>query len=328
MKTPPFKLFQPKTIEEAISISSNFIENNEQFDWIAGGTDLLPNYKWHLNTKPNVISLALIEDLFHLDSTHIGAMVRLHDLANFADAHPIIKKAAASIASVLIRQSGTVGGNIALDTRCFWYNQAEEWRRSIEWCHKCDCDTSADCRVIANQNELCVATYQADLAPSLMVLNAQIHLCGPDGSRDMPLSEFFELDGIKRNVLKKGEIITHLTISDDANSWEGDYQKLSLRESWDFPEAGVAAAWRYSSQSPSEGLELRIATTALESIPRLHNNITNEALINKSTIDEIAAKLRLDVKPVNNTTFPPNYRKKMVEVLCKKALDGMKGELT
>ena len=66
----------------------------------------------------------------------------------------------------------------------------------------------------------------------------------------------------------------------------------------------------------------------VESIPRLHNNITNEALINKSTIDEIAAKLRLDVKPVNNTTFPPNYRKKMVEVLCKKALDGMKGELT
>ncbi|MAT48663.1 MAG: hypothetical protein CMA27_02400 [Euryarchaeota archaeon] len=328
MKTPPFKLFQPTTIEEAIEISSGFIQNNEQFDWIAGGTDLLPNYKWHLNTKPNVISLALIEDLFHLDSNHIGAMVRLHDLANFEDTHSIIRKAAASIASVLIRQSGTVGGNIALDTRCFWYNQAEEWRRSIDWCHKCDCDTSADCRVIANQNELCVATYQADLAPSLMVLNAQIHLCGPDGSRNMPLSEFFELDGIKRNVLKQGEIITHLTISEDANNWKGDYQKLSLRDSWDFPEAGVAAAWRYSAQSPDDGLDLRIATTALESIPRLHDNITNDALINKSTIDEIAIKLRLDVKPVNNTTFPPNYRKKMVEVLCKKALDGLKGELT
>ena len=173
MKTPPFKLFQPKTIEEAIEISSNFVKNDEQFDWIAGGTDLLPNYKWHLNTKPNVISLASINELYRLDSTHIGSMVRLHDLANSEFSHPIIKKAAEGIATVLIRQSGTVGGNIALDTRCFWYNQDEEWRRSIDWCHKCDCDTSADCRVIPNQNELCVATYQADLAPTLLVLNAK-----------------------------------------------------------------------------------------------------------------------------------------------------------
>ena len=155
-------------------------------------------------------------------------MVRLHDLANSEVAHPIIKKAAEGIASVLIRQSGTVGGNIALDTRCFWYNQAEEWRRSIDWCHKCDCDTSADCRVIPNQNELCVATYQTDLAPTLLVLNAKIHICGL-GFRNMPLSEFFELDGIK-NILKTGEIITHITLDDDINSWSGDYQKLSLKK--------------------------------------------------------------------------------------------------
>jgi len=322
MRSPPFKLFQPKSIEEAVSLSSKFIKEGEKFDWIAGGTDLLPNYKWHLNTKPNVISLASIEELFHLDSTHIGAMVRLQDLANSELMHPIIKKAAGSIASVLIRQSGTVGGNIALDTRCFWFNQAEEWRRSIEWCHKCDCDTSADCRVIPNQNELCVATYQADLAPSLLVLNAQIHLCGPEGLRNMQLTEFFELDGITRNCLKPGEIITHVTISDDAKLWSGDYQKLSLRKSWDFPEAGVAVAWNNKN-----GLDLRIATTALESIPRLHNDITADALTNNSSIAEIASKIKEDVKPVNNTSFPPNYRRKMVEVLCKKALDGLKGVL-
>ena len=69
MKTPPFNLFQPKTIEEAIEISSNFAKNDEQFDWIAGGTDLLPNYKWQ-NTKPNVISLASIDELYRLDSKH------------------------------------------------------------------------------------------------------------------------------------------------------------------------------------------------------------------------------------------------------------------
>ena len=90
MKTPPFRLLQPTSIEEAVSISSEFIEKNEEFDWIAGGTDLLPNYKWHLNTKPNVISLALIKELHHLDSNHIGAMVRLQDLAKSEIMHPII----------------------------------------------------------------------------------------------------------------------------------------------------------------------------------------------------------------------------------------------
>ena len=175
---------------------------------------------------------------------------------------------------------------------------------------------------------LCRATYQADLAPTLLVLNAKIYLCGPEGSRNMPLSEFFELDGIKRNILKKGEIITHITLDNDINSWSGDYQKLSLRKSWDFPEAGVAVAWRYVTESPDESVELRIATTALESIPRLHDDLANEALLNKYSINEIASKLRKEVKPVNNTAFPPNYRKKMVEVLCKKALHGLKGVLS
>ena len=129
-------------------------------------------------------------------------------------------------------------------------------------------------------------------------------------------------------ILKPGEIITHLTLDEEINSWSGDYQKLSLRKSWDFPEAGVAVSWRYSNESPDEEIELRIATTALESIPRLHNEITDEALLKKHSINEIASKLRKDVKPVNNTAFPPNYRKKMVEVLCKKALHGLKGVLS
>ena len=167
----------------------------------------------------------------------------------------------------------------------------------------------------------------ADLAPTLLVLNAKIHLCGPEGSRNMPLSEFFELDGIKRNILKTGEILSPITLDDDINSWSGDYQKLSLRKSWDFPEAGVAVAWRHVNESSDEGIELRIATTALESIPRLHDELTNEALLNKYSINEIASKLKKDVKPVNNTAFPPNYRK-MVEVLCKKALHGLKGVLS
>ena len=127
---------------------------------------------------------------------------------------------------------------MCLDTRCFWYNQAEEWRSSIDWCHKADCGTGADCRVIPNQNTLCVATYQGDIAPNLMVLDATVHLIGPNGAREMPLTEFYQLDGMTRNVLQPGEFMLKVSLPSDVSDWVGSYRKLRLRESWDFPEAG------------------------------------------------------------------------------------------
>ena len=314
MKTPPFKLHFPTTIESACEIASGLLKSGTDFDWIAGGTDLLANYKWHINTKPHVISLSKIASLQDLSEFEIGAMVRLSDLEDSELIHPLIKKAAGKVASRLIRQNATLGGNLCVDTRCFWFNQSEEWRESIEWCHKCDCGTGADCRVLPNQNELCVATYQGDLAPNLMVLGAMIHLFGPEGERSMPLKSFFELDGITRNVLRKGELIGKVTFPEDSRQYVGKYQKLRLRESWDFPEAGVAAAW-----IPGQSETLRVATTALESIPRMH-----EEEVASANGDAIAISLAIhrNVKPVNNTFFPPRYRRSMVKVLVKRALEG------
>ena len=297
MRMPPFELHTPTSLDEAISISHELISENQEFDWVAGGTDLLPNYKWHLNVKPNVISLSKISELTELNETHIGAMVR---------------------------RSGPVGGNICLDTRCYWFNQTEQWRESIDWCHKCDCGTEADCRVIPNQNTLCVATYQADLAPVLMCLGAVIHLAGPNGIRSMPLSEFFQLDGMTRNVLQPGELVTHLTLPEDVAEWHGDYQKLRQRESWDFPEAGVAAVWK--KNGTTKPTELKVATTGLESIPMLHTKEVDSCLNSWSgaeSINELAESIRKSVKPVQNTWFSPSYRRKMVKVLTRRACAGL-----
>ena len=324
MRMPPFQLHTPTSLDEAISISDELISENQEFDWVAGGTDLLPNYKWHLNVKPNVISLAKISELTELNETHIGAMVRLHDLVQSSVTHPVLAKAADTIASVMVRRSGTVGGNICLDTRCYWFNQTEQWRESIDWCHKCDCGTEADCRVIPNQNTLCVATYQADLAPVLMCLGAAIHIAGPNGIRSMPLSEFFQLDGMTRNVLQPGELVTHLTLPEDVAEWHGDYQKLRQRESWDFPEAGVAAVWK--KNGTTKPTALKVATTGLESIPMLHTKEVNSCLNDWSgaeSINELAESIRKSVKPVQNTWFSPSYRRKMVKVLTRRACAGL-----
>ena len=320
MKMPPFKVLSPKSLDEALDMSKELSESGEDFDWIAGGTDLLPNYKWHINVKSHVISLSSIPELRELSENHIGAMVSVAELAGGESTHPVLAKAANSIASVLIRKSGTVGGNICLDTRCYWINQSETWRESIDWCHKCDCGTGADCRVIPNQNTLCVATYQADLAPVLMCLGATIHLASPAGTRSIPLCEFFELDGMKRNILEKGELVTHITIPEDSSEWRGDYQKLRLRESWDFPEAGVAVLWRGGSSGAPENL--RVATTGLESIPSLHSEEAERAVSSwcgAETVEDLAESIRKAVKPVQNTWFSPPYRRKMVKVLTKRA---------
>lgn len=313
MLMPPFELHRPATIDEACKMAANFLESGQEFDWIAGGTDLIPNYKWHINTKPHVISLSGIEGISTISMTEIGCMARLHDISESSDVHPLISEAAAKVASSLIRRNATLGGNLCLDTRCFWYNQAEEWRSSIDWCHKCDCGTGADCRVIPNQNELCVATYQGDIAPNLMVLDATVHLIGPNGIREIPIIDFYQLDGMTRNVLQPGEFMLKVTLPDDVSEWTGSYRKLRLRESWDFPEAGAAAAWKKGDRST-----LRVATTALESIPRRHDKEVADA---NGDVKAICDAVHKNTKPVNNTSLPPRYRRNMIKVLIKRACE-------
>ena len=163
MKTPAFEVHMPKTLDHALEIAKDLHEGGHDFDWISGGTDLIPNYKWGINPKSHVISMSGVNELEGISTTRIGAMVRLQDIVESSVAHPLIVEAAGTIASVMIRRSGTLGGNLCLDTRCFWLNQSETWRKSIDYCHKCDEGTGADCRVIPNQNELCVATIRAIL---------------------------------------------------------------------------------------------------------------------------------------------------------------------
>tara|TARA_B100000959_G_scaffold281563_1_gene345891 strand:- start:1066 stop:1494 length:429 start_codon:yes stop_codon:yes gene_type:complete len=139
----------------------------------------------------------------------------------------------------------------------------------------------------------------------------------------MLISEFFQEDGKTRNVLEKGELVTHLTLPDDASEWIGDYQKLRQRESWDFPEAGVVVAWKKGESGPSD---LRVATTGLGSVPKLHNKEAAAALSEwdgEASVDELAESIRKDVRPVLNTWFPPSYRRKMVKVLTKRACRGL-----
>jgi CO/xanthine dehydrogenase FAD-binding subunit len=156
-----------------------------------------------------------------------------------------------------------------------------------------------------------------------MVLGASVHLIGPNGERIMPLSEFYQLDGMKKNVLEKGEFLLKVSLPKESLKRVGSYQKLRVRDSWDFPEAGVAASWLEGDRS-----SIKVATTALESIPRNHAEevaeIIEQGWDDEQSVKSLASIIRKNVKPVNNTALPPNYRRSVVQVLIKRAFSKMK----
>ena len=127
---------------------------------------------------------------------------------------------------------------------------------------------------------------------------------------------------MKKNVLEEGEFLLKVTLPDDAAKRTGSYQKLRVRDSWDFPEAGVAASWIEGDPN-----SLVLATTALESIPRTHPeevaSILEGGWDGQASIKALSTAVQKSVKPVNNTALPPRYRRSMVRVLTKRAVQGL-----
>jgi hypothetical protein len=183
MLLPTFELHQPESLADAVALAK---AHAGQCDFLSGGTDLLPNYKCGLNAKPHVISLQRVPELKQLDAHTIGAGVTLTELEQCAGVPTGVRAAAAQIASPLLRESGTVGGNLMLDNRCHFFNQSYFWRHSLGYCLKADGDV---CHVVPRINEdgksvvnnkVCVATHSSDLAPMLIALGAEATFVGPD----------------------------------------------------------------------------------------------------------------------------------------------------
>lgn len=316
MILPEFKYHQPTTIPEAIAITK---ECQGDFDFIAGGTDVLPNYKNRLNARNHVISLSGIKELYEVSVDRIGSMVTLVELEKNAlikKKFPVLSETAHVIATPLLRESATVGGNILLDTRCWFFNQSHLWRESKGFCLKADGD---DCLVVP-QKEICYATYSGDLAPVFMVLGASFHLAGPEGSRVIEASKFFCHDGITRNVKLPEEVLTHISLPKQAVNYKASYRKLRLRDSMDYPVMGTALALRLSERTI---VDLRIAVTGTGTTPFIYDEITEQFKGDQLTDDligNISNEVMEQVKPYRNVHFSPQYRKAMVGVYLKRLL--------
>jgi 4-hydroxybenzoyl-CoA reductase subunit beta len=322
VQVPDFKLEQPRNLAEAFQAAQ--ANGQGGFDWLGGGTDLLCNYKWQINVKPTVISLKRVAELQDDQAGSLAAGRSLwaieHD-AELERMYPAIGQAAAMVASPLIRRTATLGGNLHLDTRCWHFNQSSQWREAHDSCLKAEAD---QCRVMPVPGDICVATFSGDLAPVLMAYGAIAECCGPDGSRSVPLSQYYSVDGIKRYASKAAdEIMLGLSLPEDAQDWTVQYQKLRLRETFDFPEGGVAVGIRWQDQPGGVVADARIVTTAYESVPVMHTKLA-QALIGVVPTEELAETVGItlmkEIRPMKNTSMSPAYRRKMARVLCKRAI--------
>lgn len=324
MSLPPFKLLRPRSIEGAVAL---LLKHAGEIQIVAGGTDLLPSMKQRLFTPKYLLDIRAIEELQSVRSipghgTEIGALVTLttiEDSEFIRRSYPVLREAVATVASPILRNMGTIGGNICLDTRCLWYNQSLTWRKSCGFCIKKDGDL---CHV-APGGKKCWAAFSADSPAALLCLEAELEIAGPSGFRRVPLSEFYTNVGEARMKLSQNEMLTRIFLPDGMAGYRGAYQKLRLRGSIDYPLAGVAAAIKKNARGLIE--DARVAITGVNPAPLLVPE-ARHALVGKlfnehsaSVVGELASRI---AKPLTTSVLTPEYRREMIRVYAKRAVLG------
>ena len=317
MSLPEFQYLRPRSIDEAVEMLG---KHAPSVQILAGGTDLLPSLKQQLFAPRHLVDLGGVRELRAIlpadGGLQIGAMTTLTNLERsreVAQRYPVLHEAVKTVASPVLRNMGTVGGNICLDTRCLWYNQSLAWRKSCGFCIKKDGDL---CHVAPGGSK-CWAAFSADTPPALLCLEAEIEIASPRGVRRMPLAEFYNNDGVDRMKLAKDELLTRVILPARTAGWRGVYRKLRVRGSIDYPLAGVAVALQRNGTVS----EARIAITGVNPAPLL---VRADSLTGRELSDELAAQVA-DVaakaaKPLTTSALTPEYRREMVRVFTRRAL--------
>jgi 4-hydroxybenzoyl-CoA reductase subunit beta len=325
MRLPAFEYVAAKTVDEAVRAMT---EAGPDGMLVAGGTDLFPNMKRRQFEPKVLVGLRAIKDLRGVSGSAregmtIGACTTLTTVAlhpGVARDYPALATAAGVVSSPQLRNMGTLGGNVCVDTRCNYYNQTFEWRKAIGFCMKKD----GDICLVAPGSDRCWAVSSSDTAPVLWSLGARIRLDGPGGARTIPVSALFRDDGIEYLAKRPDEIVTEITLP-AAAGWRSAYLKLRRRGSFDFPILGVAAAARLEGDVVREA---RIVLGAVASTPREAPKAA-EALIGRrlttETIEAAAAAAAGPAKPLDNTDLTHPYRKKVTRVYVARALARLAG---
>lgn len=353
IRLPSFRYVAPATAAEASAVLR---DEGADAMLLAGGTDLVPNMKRRQQQPKVVVGLRRIAELRaqQADKAYrtFGAFTLLEDLAGdraLASAHAAAFRAAAQVATPLIRSQATLGGNLCLDTRCTYYNQGSEWRRAIDFCMKAPLKTTGVYRTgdfvggqkgdvdhdgdergsicwVAPGSPRCWAVSSTDTAPALIALAAEIELVSHRGARKIPLAHLYNNDGMAYLTKQPDEVLTRVFLP-AVPGWRSTYWKLRRRDSFDFPVAAVAAAVRLGTGGGVE--EARLVLGAVASQPVVCDAAA-AGLVGKvltdDAIQQAADQAIRFARPVDNADFHLAWRKRTVKSLILGALRELRGD--
>ncbi len=322
LRLPPFSYEQPKSLRQALALKA---DAGPEGAFVAGGTDLYPNMKRRQITPRVVISLAGVRALARAPSVRgsegactVGSMVTLSALASnrlIRRHYPVVAHAAELISTPLLRNMGTLGGNLCLDTRCNYYDQTYEWRKAIHFCLKKDGQTCW----VAPGSARCWAVNSSDLAPVMVALDAQYVVVGPGGERLVPAARFYLNDGINYLAKQPDEVLTAVQLP-APDSWDAAYEKLRRRGSFDFPVLGVAVWVRWDGARAAEArVVLGAVSSSPQPVPEAAQAIAGTGLEDEA-IEAAALAAFRPSKPMDNTDFGLAWRKEMTRTLVRRAL--------
>ncbi len=321
LRLPPFRYHRPRSLDEALALKA---EHGPDAMYVAGGTDLVPNMKHRLFEPGHLVALKQIEELRGLEERdghlRIGAGETLASVAEselVRARFPALAEAAAHVAGPQLRNAGTIGGNVCLDTRCTYYNQTEFWRSALGYCLKKDGEVCHVTRV----GKKCVAAHSADTPPVLMTLDADLVLAGPDGEREIPVRDFFLTDGITNTRRTAEEILREIRIPLASASRRQGYAKLRQRKSIDFPLLTVAVAAELEDDDTVRSIGGVV--TALGARPRLLTGWAEIAIgrvLDDDVLDALAERAHEQCHPLENLIVDPDWRRAMVPVYVRRAL--------
>jgi len=314
---PDFSLACPQSADEAVA--QRLAAPAARY--LAGGTDLIVNMRRGLVDADLLIDLSGIDELATLSANEsgltIGAGVTLVALAAHPSLnnYPAIVQAANAVAGPGHRAAATLGGNLCLDTRCLYYNQSEWWRRSNDYCLKYKGDV---CHV-APTGDKCRAAFSGDLAPALLVHDAEIEIAGPDGRRRLPLTELYRDDGAAYLALTPEELLVAVHLP--AGSRHSAYEKVRLRGAIDFPLAGVAVA----ITDDGETHRLKVAVTGTNSRPFLIEDLDDldAGQLGEAELVLIDKAVQKQVSPVRTTMVAGHYRRLAAARLARRLAAGL-----
>lgn len=326
LRLPAFSVLAPNTLSDALALLAEDTENTAV---LAGGTDLLPNLKRRLSTPKRLLSLRQLHELKQIEVSdtelRIGSAVRLCEVA----AHPVIREEAVALvqaieqlATIQIRNTATLGGNLCLDTRCEYFNQSELWRQAIGYCKK----KLGDVCWVATSSPRCLAVSSSDTAPALAALGARVTLAAVQSEREEPLSNFYQNDGAQPLLRRPEELLVGIRVPRKKDR-RSTYWKLRRRGSFDFPLLGVACAVQFSDENLVS--EVRLFLGAVSSQP-LWVDRAPALLCGRPLLDDQITRTALAAqavaKPMAHADMTVSYRKTMVKPLVELALREVRGD--